>query len=144
MRAEHPFLRMLRQTELTDSGCWQFSGSWKGAGYGAIKAWGKMVPVHRLSAKWFLDHRDNQHVLHHCDNPRCWNPDHLYLGDHADNMRDMAARKRARSGKQKLTVDQVVEIKEAIGRGERNMHLAERYNVSRPTISSIRHGRYWS
>ena len=59
-------------------------------------------------------------------------------------MRDKRERGRGRSGKQKLTIEQVQEIKQAIEQGERNMHIAERYDISRSMVSSIRHGRYWA
>jgi hypothetical protein len=146
MKAIHPFIRLLRDSELTASGCWQYTRpSYVGGNrYGAIKAWGKMVPVHRLSARWFLGHNGNEHVLHTCDNSRCWSPFHLYLGSHEDNMHDKRERGRGRSGKQKLTIEQVQEIKQAIEQGERNMHIAERYDISRSMVSSVRHGRYWA
>lgn len=147
MRAEDPYLRLERKTRITESGCWEWTGGYKGAAkHGAIKVNGRMEGVHRLSARrWLgLGQNDPRHVLHHCDNPRCWRPSHLYLGTHQDNMRDKRERKRARSGKQKLTPEQVVEIREKIKQGVRNMHLAEEYNISRSMISSIRHHRYWT
>ena len=109
-----------------------------------------MVAVYRLAAqKYFgMDLDDPRHVLHHCDNPRCWNPEHLYIGTHEDNMRDMRERGRQvrgeTHGRTKLTQADVDTIRAEIARGVPNKDLAERYGVSRPTISSIRHHRYWA
>lgn len=66
-------------------------------GYGRF---GKTQTAHR----WILGHlrgeplRPEQHALHHCDNPPCVNPKHLYVGTPAQNMRDKSARGRAGRG----------------------------------------------
>ena len=48
------------------------------------------IGVHRLSAWIWLDYdfNENLNVLHKCDNPPCWNPDHLYKGTQSENRRD--------------------------------------------------------
>lgn len=84
-----------------ETGCWNWMGSLQTCGYGQIRIGGSISQLaHRLS---WIAHRgplpSGLHVLHHCDNPKCCNPDHLYLGTHLDNMRDMNSRKRRRKGK---------------------------------------------
>lgn len=79
-------------------GCWKWVGPMRSTGYGRIWVNKKrgVQSAHRVS--WELHHQDpgEMSVLHHCDNPVCVRPDHLFLGTQADNMRDMTAKGRGR------------------------------------------------
>lgn len=84
------------------SGCWLWTGSVAGFGYGRIQRGprgGGVVLAHRVS--WEL-YRGPIPVglcaLHRCDQPACVNPDHLFLGTHADNTADKIAKGRLRYG----------------------------------------------
>jgi len=73
--------------------CWLFMGARDSSGYGNIDVNGKMVSTHRVSAHLFLGMPLDSiyHVLHKdelCPNRHCCNPDHIYLGDQADNYND--------------------------------------------------------
>ncbi len=77
------------------SDCWGWLAGKDKDGYGKIKVSGKTVQAHRLS--WNIHNGsvpEGVHVLHHCDNPSCVNPDHLFLGTHLDNMHDRDAKGR--------------------------------------------------
>jgi len=80
-------------------------------------------------------------VRHRCDNPRCVNPAHLELGTQADNVRDREERGRriaprgAAHGRARLTVEQVVAIRES---GATHLALAAQYGVSVSAIGKVR------
>jgi hypothetical protein len=153
-----------------NSGCWLWIGGSFKSGYGTVYVGGgrsapRYEQAHRLSWKLFRgpipagDHHGTTCVCHSCDNPACVNPDHLFLGSHADNMRDMAEKGRVVScrGDQhwsrfkpesvtrgsthplhKLTEDDVVAIREAHASGQvKQIDLARQYGVSAVLISRV-------
>src|SRR4051812_46948926 len=84
----------------TDS-CWLWTGQLGTAGYGKFNYGGKRWTAHRASYQIHIGDLPPVEpgakccVLHRCDNPRCVNPNHLFLGSQADNMRDKAEKGRA-------------------------------------------------
>jgi hypothetical protein len=84
------------------TGCWIFLGAVNEAGYGVIRWDGRNRLVHRVAMSIWrrFDLDDSQLVCHTCDNPPCWNPDHLFAGDGKSNAQD-AARKGRLAGQDK-------------------------------------------
>ena len=135
-------------------GCWVWIASvfQSGLPYGQFQLDGRPHPAHRVA--WMLmvgDIPEGVRVLHRCDNPRCVNPDHLFLGSDADNVADMMAKGRHRQGnttvtaargeshpKAKITDDQVRAIRDLYASGGYTQHqLALMFGVHQPQISSI-------
>lgn len=76
-----------------ETGCWEWAKK-TGSGYGSIDYKGKLLGAHRASYMFYnsADLSPEQCVLHKCDNRKCVNPDHLYVGDRKQNRKDFMER----------------------------------------------------
>jgi HNH endonuclease len=117
-------------------------------GYANLPRWHPFSYMHREALARHLGLssvgiRDKM-VLHSCDNPRCINPDHLRLGDHADNMRDKVARGRQRSVPRKLTFEQAEAIRAEYRpktKGSGIPDLARKYGLGNGPVWAIITGK---
>jgi hypothetical protein len=134
------------------TGCWNWTaGSRSKDGYGAIKHQNKTVDAHRLS--WIIHYGNipnKMFVCHKCDNKKCVNPEHLFLGTHSDNMKDAYKKgiivipltgrfKKGRKAKNaSLDTNTVKEIKKAIeSKKFKLINIAVKFNVKYQTIRDI-------
>jgi len=132
--------------------CWEWTACKIGMGYGRIGTGGhngRSLVTHRVS--WELAYGPipkGQCVLHHCDNPGCVNPAHLWLGTKADNTHDMMDKERQAvgeaAGNAKLTNQAVREILCLLAAGYVQREIAEVYSVSQMHISNINTGKRWA
>lgn len=106
--------------------------------------------AHRASYQMFCGEiPDGLQVLHHCDNPACVNPGHLFVGTHTDNMQDMVAKGRnvCRKGvdhhKAKLNPEKAFFIRWQAAMKQSWSSLAAEYGVSKYLIQCIVHNRIW-
>lgn len=138
--------RFWSKVQKTES-CWLWTGSKDRYGRGRINVSGKPLVASRVA--WILVHKTipGGHVLHHCDNPSCVNPDHLFLGTQLENQQDSVAKGRhARgetNGRAKLTVKEVKVIRALAAKGIKQSVLAGRFKVSQGHISHIINYHYW-
>lgn len=134
-------------TSVQLNGCRHWNGVPETGGYGVVKIAGRPVKAHRRA--WELARGpipEGMSVLHRCDNRICVEPTHLFLGDAADNMRDMVAKGRgvSRRGERnpmvKLSDEQVRTIRARCvrhGRYGNSRRLAEEFGVSLGTVQNI-------
>ena len=132
--------------------CWLWSGRLNDRGYGVLDyRKHRNTGAHRVS--WALTHGGDlptAWVLHRCDNPRCVNPSHLFLGDAVTNNRDRAAKGRSadvrghRSPLAKLTLEQAVEIRRRRLAGESIVSLGREFGIHHGTVSRIAKGQTWT
>lgn len=135
-----------------NSGCWLWTGCTNKHGrpfIGLGSATQGSALAYRVS--WLL-HRgpipEGMAVCHHCDNPSCVNPDHLFLGSQAENLRDMRQKARQRSVRQpgaalfvrKLTAEDVRDIRAS---DAPSREICERYGVTSAAIVAVRARKTW-
>jgi hypothetical protein len=135
-------------------------------GYGRfkIRRTGTEILVHRIAYQ--LAHGpigDNLEICHHCDNPPCFNPTHLFAGTTAENMADKFRKGRQAQGNAhgarlhpetrkrgealhtaKLVPQQVTEIRTLYAAGDTSLNqLSKRFGVAKQNIAAIIHRRSW-
>ena len=132
--------------------CWIWMASKDKRGYGRFNRPSKFKTrlAHRISYILHCgDIPDGACVCHHCDNPSCVNPDHLFLGTHKENMLDALKKNRLSpltqkhgtdNPKSKLTNNQVKIIRMSTASCRL---LAEEFNVSSSTIHRVRKNQSW-
>ncbi len=141
--------RLMAKVERLPSGCWEWAAHRFPTGYGQFWLNGKDVYAHRAAYELFIGPVGGLHVCHHCDNPGCVNPSHLFLGTHADNMGDMKRKGRHRCvcgeriGSARLTSDAVKRIRERLSRGVPQRAVAREFGVGKTTVGRIALGKTW-
>jgi HNH endonuclease len=121
--------------------CWLWVGAVGSRGYGTITLGlrnGRPLTASTHRTMWRLLRGEippGLSVLHRCDNRRCCNPRHLFLGTHRDNMRDMSV--KGRSGRRRLTDGQVLQLRARAAAGETWSALARAYGLTLGTVQGI-------
>ena len=143
--------RFWEKVDRKSSGCWEWQAATDKDGYGIFTYQGKMYKTHRLSI--ILDGHDipsGMMVCHHCDNPGCVNPDHLYIGDAWSNMADKVERGRAycpqgeKHHHAKLTENDVRGVRAAVRFGFNTKSVARIFGVRQEHVNKIVRGERWS
>lgn len=146
------FERFLQRIDInTPNGCWLWTAGRFDKGYGAFRVNGKQLKAHRWAYEHYIGPIPaGQLVCHSCDVPACVNPDHLFIGSHDDNMRDMTAKGRcnpirgSRSRLARLTEEEVRAIRALADTGVYQREIGERYGISQGAVSMILAGRRWA
>ncbi len=131
--------------------CWVWMGSKTSQGYGHFKFNGKTEKAQRvsyhISSKTKLG---NLQVLHKCDNPSCCNPNHLFLGTNADNVKDKMKKGRHRyaigsnSYLSKIKEADVLEIRRLYKEEHKgSTEISKLYSIKVAAVSHIIHNRTW-
>lgn len=138
------------------TGCWNWQGYIQSGGYGQTRIDNRPKLAHRSAWELYNDQRipDGLCVCHKCDNRKCCNPAHLFIGTHKDNMQDCEAKDRRAMQKpgfnfaftrvnrqRKLTDRQVRAIRATLHNGELLKDIAERFGVTMSCVSVIRRGK---
>lgn len=127
--------------------CWEWQAN-KTYGYGLFRVKKSTKRAHRYS--WENIHgkiSPKMYICHHCDNPCCVNPSHLFLGTPQDNDRDRVRKGRQakgeKNGNSKLDPNTVMKIRKSYISGVSSRKIAAKYGVNKSTILDIHHRRIW-
>lgn len=145
---------LLLHRTIDGNDCWNWTKSVldrKRWNYGLVGYLGKAWLVHRVAAFLWLgfDLHSKRKVLHKCDNPKCFNPKHLFIGTIADNNRDMTRKGRVFhpfgtiNSHAKLDESDVFLIRRSEQLGTPRRMLAAVFGVCKANIGRICIGERW-
>jgi len=151
--------------------CWEWGLAYGRGGYGKIIYEKKTCIAHRISYEIFIGKFDlSLQVCHKCDNPKCVNPDHLFLGNQKENVEDCIRKNRRNTAKgwfhkpetkllfkdrkrgdvkgekhpmKKLDNEKIITIKNMYDMGYTQKEIAKQFDVDQSCISYIVRGKRW-
>lgn len=134
--------RIVSRITVSDSECWVWSLKIRPNGYARMKFLGDSWYAHRLSYFAFKgDIPDGCDVCHRCDNRRCVNPEHLFLGSRKENMQDCVEKGRQARGEKlphsKLSDAERAQVIDLIKYGFSYQEVGSCYGVTRHAINHI-------
>jgi hypothetical protein len=132
--------------------CWIWTGAKTPEGYGMMRRGHGTRYAHRIVVEMVYGPiPDGMYACHHCDNPPCVRPDHLFIGTPQDNVRDMHAKGRGtwpiRFGSENsfavLTESVVMEMRRLSSEGVATAEIARRFNQNEGTTAHAIAGTTW-
>jgi len=161
-RNDNEYLKkeVLKKVIFEENGCW----NWRNCNGIRKRATWVYKRKHHLATRIVYtiykgEIQNGMHVLHTCDNPRCVNPDHLFLGTHRDNMQDKVNKNRAGKGrklqypnsikrgeeslKSKITNSTVHTIRSMAKQGMNNVEIAQLLNTTKGIVSHVVRRKTW-
>ena len=131
--------------------CWEWIAGSDRDGYGKFWLDGKEIRAHRAAWLFYSGSLGEcgAFVCHKCDNPKCCNPSHLFIGTYRDNIDDMVSKGRTLKGEKcnssTLKEFEVAEIKRIYATGSvSSRKVAKQFNISKNTVLRIVNGYTWS
>lgn len=153
---EQKLFELIKKGKFNEKNCFEWIGPFDKDGYGVTtfspNKVRKIIRVHRLIYFLLKDEIiEGMLVCHACDNPKCFNINHIFLGTNKDNCQDREEKGRGRTQNQRgeknhsaiLNEVTVLQIRKLYSEGTRVCELVKIFNLNQPTVSKIVHRKRW-